>query len=49
MDNEPDFPPIDRCTAWEDCQHDGICHDQAGCGAKGPNHEAFFAEADDAE
>ena len=27
----PDFPPS-TCTAWEDCAHDGICHDQ-NCGA----------------
>ncbi len=32
----PDFPPS-CCTAWEDCQHDGICHDPRGCGAIGPN------------
>ena len=27
----PSFPPA-RCTAWEDCHHDGICHDP-NCGA----------------
>lgn len=38
--DETDFPP-ERCNAWEDCQHDGICHDPTGCGAKGPNHDWF--------
>ena len=28
----PDFPPRD-CTAWEDCRHDGVCHD-ANCSAR---------------
>lgn len=32
-----DFPDPDCCTAWEDCYHDGICHDPFGCGAIGPN------------
>lgn len=31
------FPDPICCTAWEDCQHDGICHDPHGCGAIGPN------------
>lgn len=34
-----DFPPT-TCTAWEDCKHDGVCHDHKGCGAKGPNHRS---------
>lgn len=38
------FPPP-HCTAWEDCNHDGICHDPKCCGATGPNHEAFYGEA----
>lgn len=24
--------PTETCTAWEDCGHDGICHDPAFCG-----------------
>lgn len=31
------FPPP-SCTAWEDCKHDGICHDPQ-CGAVGPNQK----------
>lgn len=30
------FPPP-CCTAWEDCDHDGICHDPQYCGAVGPS------------
>jgi len=30
--------PTSSCTAWEDCNHDGVCHDPSGCGAIGPNH-----------
>lgn len=30
------FPP-EQCTAWEDCNHDGLCHDPSGCGGVGPN------------
>lgn len=30
------FPPS-HCTAWEDCKHDGLCHDPSGCGAVGPS------------
>lgn len=30
------FPPS-SCTAWEDCDHDGICHDRQQCKAIGPN------------
>ncbi|MBD9635928.1 hypothetical protein IB277_06425 [Ensifer sp. ENS07] len=33
----PIFPPS-CCTAWEDCDHDGICHDSQQCQAIGPNH-----------
>jgi len=29
--------PSSSCTAWEDCNHDGICHDPAECGGIGPN------------
>lgn len=47
-DQGQDFPPQHLCTAWEDCQHDGICHDQKSCGAIGPNHEAFYGIDDDA-
>jgi hypothetical protein len=32
---DKEFSPK-RCTAWEDCNHDGICHDK-DCGAVGPN------------
>src|SRR5687768_12831842 len=32
--NEP-FPPT-SCNAWEDCAHDGVCHDPQGCGGEGP-------------
>ena len=38
------FPPP-HCTAWEDCNHDGICHDPKFCCAIGPNHEAFYGKA----
>jgi hypothetical protein len=31
------FPPA-SCNAWEDCKHDGVCHDPLTCGAVGPNH-----------
>lgn len=31
------FPP-ERCNAWEDCNHDGLCHDPSGCGGVGPNN-----------
>ena len=37
MTDNADYPP-DRCTAWEDCNHDGVCHDPSGCAAVGPNH-----------
>lgn len=30
------FPPT-SCTAWEDCEHDGLCHDPKDCGGVGPN------------
>lgn len=40
------FPPP-YCTAWEDCNHDGICHDPKGCAAIGPNHEAFYGRVAD--
>lgn len=30
------FPPT-SCNAWEDCNHDGLCHDPQGCGGIGPN------------
>lgn len=30
------FPPS-CCTAFEDCRHDGVCHDLDECGAKCPN------------
>lgn len=30
------FPPS-FCTAWEDCKHDGVCHDRVNCAATGPN------------
>jgi len=36
------FPDERSCTAWEDCQHDGICHDPMSCGAIGPNHAALY-------
>ena len=26
----PSFPPS-SCNAWEDCAHDGVCYDPAGC------------------
>lgn len=32
-----DFPPT-SCNAWEDCSHDGLCHDPQTCGGIGPNH-----------
>ena len=35
------------CTAWEDCQHDGICHDPKNCGAIGPNHAALYGLDDE--
>lgn len=44
-DAEP-FPPP-HCTTWEDCRHDGICHDPRCCGARGPNHEAFYGEEEE--
>ena len=25
------FPPT-SCNAWEDCVHDGVCHDPQSCG-----------------
>jgi len=31
----PGFPPS-SCNAWEDCAHDGWCHDQDQCQIKGP-------------
>lgn len=37
------FPPP-YCTAWEDCNHDGICHDPKCCAAVGPNHEVFYGK-----
>jgi hypothetical protein len=40
------FPPP-HCTAWEDCNHDGICHDPKWCCAIGPNHEAFYGSGRD--
>ncbi|HRV31913.1 MAG TPA: hypothetical protein P5169_09370, partial [Kiritimatiellia bacterium] len=45
----PTFPDEWSCTAWEDCQHDGICHDPKNCGAIGPNHHAFYGLSDDEE
>lgn len=36
-----EFPPS-CCTAWEDCDHDGICHDPQQCKAIGPNHPEDF-------
>lgn len=30
------FPPS-SCNAWEDCKHDGVCHDPHLCGAVGHN------------
>ncbi len=30
------FPPS-CCNAWEDCNHDGVCHDPQTCGGFGPN------------
>lgn len=41
------FPDEWSCTAWEDCAHDGICHDPKNCGAIGPNHHAFYGISDD--
>lgn len=41
------FPDEWSCTAWEDCAHDGICHDPKDCGATGPNHHAFYGKAED--
>ncbi len=41
------FPDERSCTAWEDCQHDGICHDPMSCGAIGPNHAAFYGLDDE--
>lgn len=41
------FPDEWSCTAWEDCAHDGICHDPKNCGAIGPNHHAFYGMAED--
>lgn len=41
------FPDERSCTAWEDCAHDGICHDPKNCGAVGPNHHAFYGISDD--
>lgn len=31
------FPPS-SCNAWEDCYHDGVCHDPNGCGAPSQNY-----------
>lgn len=45
---ERTFPDEFSCTAWDDCNHDGICHDPKGCGAKGPNHDVFYALEGDA-
>ncbi|MCG6112907.1 MAG: Lar family restriction alleviation protein [Paracoccus sp.] len=36
---EGGFPPT-CCTAWEDCKHDGTCHDPQSCGGSGPNEQA---------
>jgi len=47
MRKPDDFPDEWSCTAWEDCQHDGICHDPKTCGAIGPNHHAFYDMQDD--
>lgn len=47
MRKPDDFPDEWSCTAWEDCQHDGICHDPKTCGAIGPNHHAFYDLQDD--
>lgn len=41
------FPDEWFCTAWEDCDHDGICHDPKNCGAIGPNHGAFYGLTDE--
>ncbi len=46
---ERTFPDEWSCTAWEDCQHDGVCHDPKNCGAIGPNHAAFYGLDDEAE
>lgn len=37
------FPPP-SCTAWEDCKHDGVCHDPAECGAIGPNARCPYCD-----
>ena len=41
------FPDEWSCTAWEDCHHDGICHDPKNCGAIGPRHDAFYGLTDE--
>lgn len=46
MEVENPFPP-ERCNAWDDCQHDGLCHDPSGCGAVGPNMLEEDESADD--
>jgi hypothetical protein len=40
------FPPS-WCTAWEDCAHDGVCHDMVDCGAIGPNSIAIAGGRDE--
>ena len=40
------FPP-NHCTAWEDCNHDGVCHDPDQCGATGPNICAIAGGGDE--
>lgn len=49
MKAEPatNFPDEWSCTAWEDCAHDGVCHDPKSCGAIGPNHHAFYGLSDE--
>jgi len=31
--------PSSSCTSYEDCCHDGACHDQAVCGIKGADDD----------
>lgn len=40
------FPP-NYCTSWEDCNHDGVCHDPDQCGATGPNARAIAGGGDE--
>ncbi|MBB4146246.1 hypothetical protein [Rhizobium rhizoryzae] len=39
------FPPT-SCTAWEDCNHDGVCHDRQQCKAIGPNEPSDNGDED---